>query len=99
MTALKVVVVGESWHGSDSKGLARGFRACGHAVELIRQDTFFPAVDRSLRARGLRRALGGFYRNQFNVRILGTVRSRRPDIVVVYKGTAIRTGNIGRGSP
>lgn len=94
MTALKVVVVGESWHGSDSKGLARGFRACGHAVELIRQDTFFPAVDRSLRARGLRRALGGFYRNQFNVRILGTVRSRRPDIVVVYKGTAIRPATL-----
>ncbi len=100
MTGLKVVMVGQSWHGSNCTGLARGFRAGGHAVDLIGEDTFFPAVDRSFRARGLRRALGRFYRNQFNVRVLGTVRSRRPDIVVVYKGTAIRPATLAeiRGS-
>lgn len=89
MTGLNVVVVGESWHGSDCTGLARGFREGGHAVDLIGRDTFFPAVDRSLFARGLRKALGTFYRAQFNRQVLATVRSRQPDLVVIYKGTAV----------
>ena len=89
MNALKLVVVGESWHGSCCTGLARGFRAAGHAVELIGWDTFFPAVDRSLTARGLRRALVPFLRAQFNRRVLQAARVLRPDLVVVYKGTAV----------
>ena len=89
MSALAVVVVGESWHGSACAGLARGFRACGHAVELIGLETFFPAVDRSFATRGLRRALTPFFRAQFNRRVLRAVRARRPDLVVVYKGTAV----------
>ncbi len=89
MNALKIVVVGESWHGSCCTGLARGFRAAGHAVELIGWDTFFPAVDRSFTARGLRRAFVPFLRAQFNRRVLQAVRVLRPDLVVVYKGTAV----------
>lgn len=89
MNALKIVVVGESWHGSCCTGLARGFRAVGHAVELIGWDTFCPAVDRSLTARGLRRALAPFFRAQFNRRVLQAVRALQPDLVVVYKGTAV----------
>ena len=100
MNGLNVVVVGESWHGSHCTGLARGFRKGGQAAELVGLDTFFPAVDRSLFARGLRRALSPFYREQFNRRLLRTVRSRRPDIVVVYKGTAIQPSTLAeiRGS-
>ena len=90
MKVLKVLVVGESWHGSDCTGLARGFRAGGHAVELIGLESFFPAVDRSLFARGLRRALSRFYQVQFNRRVLNAVRTLGPDLVVVYKGTAVQ---------
>ena len=89
MNALKIVVVGESWHGSCCTGLARGLRAGGHAVELIGWDTFFPAVGRSFAARGLRRALVPFLRAQFNRRVLQAVRVLQPDLVVVYKGTAV----------
>lgn len=94
MTTLKVVVVGESWHGSNCTGLARGFRGCGHAVDLIGLETFFPTVDRSLFARGMRRAFSPFYRDQFNRRLLSSVRSRRPDLVVVYKGTAVQPATL-----
>ena len=94
MTKLKVIVVGESWNGSNCTGLARGFRGCGHAVDLIGLETFFPTVDRSLLARGMRRALSPFYRDQFNRRLLSSVRSRRPDLVVVYKGTAVRPATL-----
>ena len=89
MNALRIVVIGESWHGSSCTGLARGFRAGGHAVELIGLDTFFPTVDRSLAARALRRALAPFCRTQYNRSMLAAVHRLRPDLVVVYKGTAV----------
>ena len=89
MGALRVVVVGESWHGSDCTGLARGFRVAGHAVELIGCDVFFPAVDRSFAARGLRRTMAPFFRFQFNRYVRQAVRMLRPDLVVIYKGTGV----------
>ena len=89
MNALRIVVTGESWHGSDCTGLARGFREAGHAVDLIGVDQFFPAVDRSLAARGARRAMSPFCQSQFNRRVRQSVRLRRPDFVLVFKGTAV----------
>ena len=86
---LRIVMTGESWHGSDSTGLARGFREAGHAVDLVGTDRFFPAVGRSLAARGARRALSPFYRTQFNARVRETVRLREPDFVLVFKGTGL----------
>lgn len=82
-------MAGEGWHGSDCTGLARGFRELGHAVELVGWDRFFPAVDRSFAARGARRALSRLYRAQFNRRIRESVRRLRPDLLVVFKGTAV----------
>ena len=89
VTPLRIVMTGESWHGSDCTGLARGFREAGHAVELIGMDQFFPAVDRSLRARVVRRAMGPFYQRQFNRHVRQSIRLRRPDFVLVFKGTAV----------
>ena len=89
MNALRILVTGESWHGSNCTGLARGFREAGHAVELIGLDRFLPAVDRSIFARGARRAMVPFYRSQFNRRVRQSVRLRRPDFVLVFKGTAV----------
>ena len=89
MTALRVVVTGESWHGSDCTGLARGFRELGHAVELVGIDRFFAATDRSLVARVARRALGPWSQSQFNRRVGEVVRLLRPELLVVFKGTAV----------
>lgn len=89
MNPLRIVMTGESWHGSDSTGLARGFREAGHAVDLVGADQFFPAVGRSLAARGVRRALSPFYGSQFNARVRQAVLRRSPDFVLVFKGTAL----------
>ena len=89
VSALRIVMTGESWHGSDCTGLARGFREAGHAVELVGVDEFIPAVDRSLAARGVRRAMSPFCQWQFNRRVRQSVRLRRPDFVLVFKGTAV----------
>lgn len=101
MSALRIVVTGEGWHGSSCTGLARGLRAGGHAVELIGSDRFFPAVDRSVTARALRRGLAPFFRAQYNRHVAAVVRRVQPDFVVVYKGTAIAPATLaeirGRG--
>ena len=89
MSPLRIVMTGESWHGSDCTGLARGFREAGHAVELVGIDQYFPAVDRSIAARGARRAMSPFCQWQFNRRVRQSVRLRRPDFVLVFKGTAV----------
>lgn len=91
MNALRIVVVGPSWHGSDCTGLARGFREAGHVVELIGLDDYrpFPALRRSLVARVARRVTDPFSRSQFNRRLRHSVRLRRPDLVVVFKGPGV----------
>ena len=91
---LRIVMTGESWHGSDSTGLARGFREAGHAVDLVGVDRSFPAVGRSVAARSFGRALSPFYRSQFNARVREAMRRRQPDFVLVFKGTALAPATV-----
>jgi spore maturation protein CgeB len=86
----KLLVIGGSWHGSNCTGLARGFRALGHAVELIACDQFLPKVDRSVVRRGLQRLLTPVYIKQFNLEIVSAFERLRPDIVVVFKGNYVQ---------
>ena len=85
----RIIVIGESWHGSDCTGLARGFRELGHAVELIGTDSFFPKTDRSIYARILNRMGIGFFKQQFNRYIKHQVTLLKPDFVVIFKGNYI----------
>ena len=87
----RIVVIGESWHGSDCTGLARGFRELGHAVELIGADQFFPKTNRSVSSRLLSRAIRPFYVHQFNSHILQQVSIIKPNIAVVFKGNYVQT--------
>lgn len=85
-----LVVGGDSWNGSDCTGLARGFRALGHLVELIGADQFFPKVDRSFSARLLRKIISPFFANQFNNYIVNQLSFIRPDMVVIFKGNYVK---------
>ncbi len=98
----RILVIGQSWHGSNCTGLARGFRTLGHLVELIGSDLFFPKTDKSYSSRALRRIMSPFYTQQFNQHILNKLSLIQPEIVVVFKGShvlpqtlaEIRTRNI-----
>ena len=92
----QISVIGESWHGSNCTGLARGFRELGHAVELIGSDQFFPKIDRSFSARLLRRMNSPFYIRQFNNYILSQIAMIHPDIVVVFKGNYVQSESLQR---
>ena len=85
----KVLVIGDTWHGSDCTGLARGFRELGCAVEQIGQDQFFPRTNRSFISKVLVRLLRGFFKKQFNLHILKYAHIIKPHITVVCKGNYV----------
>lgn len=86
----RIIVIGESWHGSDCTGLARGFRELGHAVESIGSNQFIPKMYRSVSTRVFRRVLTPFYAHQFNDHIIRQLSIVQPDIVVVFKGNHVQ---------
>ena len=75
MQTRKIIVVGESWHGSDSTGLARGFRELGHIVELIGTDQFFPISGRKFWNKVHRRLSEPLYRQLFNKQIVDAMKA------------------------
>jgi len=85
----RVLVIGESWNGSDCTGLARGFREIGCAVELIGTDQFFPKTDESFFSKVLNRLLHFFFKSQFNEYISSASKIFDPNITVVFKGNHI----------
>ena len=90
----RIVMTGESWHGSDCTSLARGFRELGHAVELIGSDQFFPSIGRRTLDRVIRRTLTPWYRRLYNDAVLSSVKQIRPDLVVVFKGSYLMPGTL-----
>jgi spore maturation protein CgeB len=85
----RVLVIGESWNGSDCTGLARGFREIGCAVELIGSDQFFPKTDKGFFSKVLNRLLHVFFKNQFNKYISKVDKIFNPYITVIFKGNHI----------
>lgn len=84
---LKVMVVGESWHGSNCTSLATGFRELGHITDLIGCDEFLPSVGRRLVPRILRRLARPVWVSEYNRHIRDQVHDFPPDLVVIYKGS------------
>ena len=85
----KVLIVGGSWHGGNCTGLARGFRALGHAVELVAHDHHIPAVDRTLTARVMHRVLTPMFVRRFNTEIIRAAKQFEADLVVLFKGAFV----------
>lgn len=86
----RIVVIGQSWNGSDCTGLARGFRKLGHAVELIGADLFFPKTNDSFSSKVFRRLCSGYFSRQFNNHILKQLSIVNPHFVVVFKGSYVQ---------
>ena len=85
----KVLIIGITPHGSDSNGLARGFRDAGCVVELIGHDQFFPKTDRSFITKVFTRLFKNFFKKQFNQHILKYARIIKPHLTVVFKGNYV----------
>ncbi len=96
MTSYRVLVAGGSWHGGNCTGLARGFRALGHAVEHIGVDRYLPVVDRSRGWRALRRVFSPAFIGEYNQGLLRAAELLKPHIVLVFKGNNIRPATLKR---
>lgn len=92
----RILVIGESWHGSDCTGLARGFRELGHSVSVIGVNQFLPRVDRSIPSRLLRRAISPYFIRQFNIHIVEQLSILKPDFVVVFKGNNVKPSTLAK---
>lgn len=86
MVHLRVLVIGESWHGSNCTALASGFRELGHTVSLVGINEFMPRTRRKLVPLVLARLARPILVREFNADIVSQLRTRRPDLAVVYKG-------------
>lgn len=88
---MKVLFIGESWLGSCSRSIREALsRIEGIHLDEIAEDAYFPkARSRYLRAIG--RVLYPLYRRDFNQQVLAKIRVTKPDVVIVYKGSSVRS--------
>ncbi len=86
----RVVLIGPEWHGSNSQGLADGFRAQGAVVEVLDLDTpVLPPAHSSLAGRGFYKVLRPALIRIREREVMQRSRLLRPDLVVVFKGNCL----------
>lgn len=89
-SSLKILFVGESWLGSCARSLREALtRRADVDMDEVREDAWFTAP----RARWLRvvnKITSSGYRSEFNEQVLAKVREVKPDVLMTYKGNAIR---------
>ncbi len=85
----KVLVIGDSWNGSDCTGLARGFRDLNCLVDHVGEDQFFPKTSSSVTSKIFLRLFKSFFKYQFNLHIIKSAQIFQPDIILVFKGNHI----------
>tara|TARA_Y100001935_G_C17261562_1_gene486721 strand:- start:372 stop:1409 length:1038 start_codon:yes stop_codon:yes gene_type:complete len=82
----KVLIIGDTWNGSDCTGLGRGFRDAGCLVVHIGEDQFFPKVRNNLPSKIFLKFFNFFFKNNLNHNISNLHKISKPEIVVVFKG-------------
>lgn len=87
---MRILFVGESWHGSCARSLKEALRRRPDIVlDEVNEDLWFPRPHaRWLRA--LSRLTVGAYRREFSEHVLARVREFRPDVLMAYKGNPVR---------
>lgn len=82
----KVLIIGDTWNGSDCTGLARGFRDAGCVVVHTGEDQFFPKVTNNFFSKIFLRCFKFFFKSNLNRNICNLYKISQPEIVVVFKG-------------
>ena len=82
----KVLIIGDTWNGSDCTGLGRGFRDAGCLVVHVGEDQFFPKVRNDLFSKIFLKLFKFFFKNNLNRNIKNLYKISKPEIVVVFKG-------------
>lgn len=90
-SSLKILFVGQSWLGSCARSLREALaRRAGVDLDEIDENAWFTAPGAGW-LRAINRFTRSGYRGEFNAQVLAKVRGMQPDVLVAYKGNAIRT--------
>lgn len=86
---IKILFVGETWRGSSARSLREGLEMIPNAIiEEVAEDHYFPRHRKKL-LRGINRLLRSWQVEEFENNILAKIGSFYPDVLLVYKGSAI----------
>lgn len=85
----KVLIIGESSHGSNCTGLARGFRHLGFEVSLIGSNEYFPKGSGFI-SKVLRKLFNPHFSLVYNNSILELHSHSAARLVIVYKGSYVK---------
>lgn len=95
---MRIIFVGESWLGSCARSLKEALARQTHLlVDEVNPDHYFPK-GRARWSRAARRLLWRGYVVELEQAVMERARLFRPQILVVYKGTALRADFIRRVS-
>jgi len=86
---LSILFVGQQWLGSNSRGLAQGFRANGHLVDIVDEAAYTPRAT-SRYTKAIRKLGRRAFESDLNAEVLQRDRILAPDLIVVFKGQGLR---------
>jgi len=93
---LKILFVGDSWQGSTARSMREALAAAPDVdLDDVGEDQYFPK-GKSLVVRGAKRLLGPWHRAELEHAITTLVAARKPDVLMVYKGTGVVAATIRR---
>jgi spore maturation protein CgeB len=88
--ALRILVVSETWQGSNGYAFVRAFRRAGHSVSVIADEWYSASGWRSVPLRVLRRLVDPLVMRDFTAAIDREARQMRPHLLFVFNGFMVR---------
>lgn len=90
---MNILYLGNEWNGSNSKGLAEGFRKLGHCVYIINEERFNVKCKTFLGKLTSKIAKNIFLEEYHSEVILQTTKLK-PDLIIVFKGSLLQNKTI-----
>jgi hypothetical protein len=90
---IRILFIGENWHGSNATSCKRAFRALGCDVLDVDEWHFYPQWE-SLKLKVIRRALRRIIVNEFCNHLEKQFRRFHPHLVFIFKGAMVTSSTL-----
>lgn len=92
----RILFVGETWRGSSARSMREALEALpGVVMDDVGEDHYFPK-HRAKALRGINRLLRPWQVGELERDVWAKLRAFRPDVVLIYKGSAVRRDFVRR---
>lgn len=93
---MNILFLGKEWLGSNSLGLAEGFRKLHHSVNIVNDDYYYSPKLTSLPTRAIHRLSKPLLIKEYNDEVLRQDQLMNPDLVVVAKGALLTPDTLSK---